>query len=801
MRSVAAGGTRSRLFSMRHIGRSVLVALVVSLALGGFFGVASASDRPYDLYGPFEVPLPAVGDRGEYAYSTVQLNESGTHVIRQEVVATGFEWLTTEDILDSQGEPRRTNVLKQFGTTSFLRAHTCESEQWRHARPINYHYDADWTMIATQSQKEYIRPLAQEAPEMVVRLETNPCPKPPVDPERLDGRSVKTTVRDYFGYYPEAWSDRKAIPCLLHHNLQGRSIQLDEPVRLFPKTCQIDTPFISRLDGVTFHAAGREEIADRPCVVFTGESGSIFDTIVRRGRTIHVWLCQDVPYPVRVAIEQFSGDGDRFNVYRLVSFAPGTHPIAQPGETPSLAPGPDLEHAPWKPWGLDDSGVEQLFPLSTAYAHIVSDPSGPAKAFMEENPQAYPLEVGYHENHDDDLLERIWRVAFAGKDRLLPVTLVQTVPVDGSAGVTYRYDTDWEHYDWSSTLIPPDPAHLPDTLPTISSLIEQWRTHASPGFRDLSPNLVGFELTYKENECWSDKEKRDECDDLILSMAVGYKQLLQTDQDYAPVEQSSILRLSNRDRPFGVTGFTEMHSVIVSTWQPPAAVTDDGLSTMSFGSFEPTLWRFPDAKFVIGASIVALLVGFLYWFWPVIKSGLTLPLFSRVDRPAALAHPTRAKIAQLVAARPGIHQREIQRQLELESGTTRHHLQTLERVELLVRTGQGGYACYFPAKTIDRRLMMAAPLLKSEGGRAVLQTVVTRPGLSLFEVAQVSGLTRPTVHHHLYRLEKAQLVTLKRVGRVLRVQPTNIAQGALQTLGYDHRPSTGQVDIGPATSS
>jgi predicted transcriptional regulator len=172
-------------------------------------------------------------------------------------------------------------------------------------------------------------------------------------------------------------------------------------------------------------------------------------------------------------------------------------------------------------------------------------------------------------------------------------------------------------------------------------------------------------------------------------------------------------------------------------------------------------WSFPvTPATATGVSLVALLGAALYYFWPALKGAAFAPLFSRIEDDEILKHPNRARINELIRAEPGIHFQDLARRVGLGRGTLDHHLRKLVDAELVTIRRSGGYACCFPkgSGAIDRRLMDAAPVLRSQGGRAVLQVVARRPGTSNRDLAMELGLAPSTVSYHLKKLELAGLV-------------------------------------------
>jgi DNA-binding transcriptional ArsR family regulator len=169
-------------------------------------------------------------------------------------------------------------------------------------------------------------------------------------------------------------------------------------------------------------------------------------------------------------------------------------------------------------------------------------------------------------------------------------------------------------------------------------------------------------------------------------------------------------------------------------------------------------WAMPSAPAAAtGISLVAVLGGLLYYFWPTMKGLPLFGLFSRIRDDKVLDHPQRARLMEAIRADPGVHFQELCRRMGLGHGVLEHHVRKLVDAELVVVRRTSGYTCYFP-KATDRRMMDAAPMLRSGGSRAVFRAVAAQPGTSSRDLAVHLGLAPSTVSYHLKRLETAGLV-------------------------------------------
>lgn len=116
------------------------------------------------------------------------------------------------------------------------------------------------------------------------------------------------------------------------------------------------------------------------------------------------------------------------------------------------------------------------------------------------------------------------------------------------------------------------------------------------------------------------------------------------------------------------------------------------------------------------------------------------------------AQPTRRRILDEVAARPGSSGRDLQRRLALGWGETAYHLERLVKAGALRRERGGGRDYYFAADISweDRRLFEA---LRSPTERAIVIALARAPGgLSFAEAQEAAGVGKSSVSYHLAQL-------------------------------------------------
>lgn len=157
-----------------------------------------------------------------------------------------------------------------------------------------------------------------------------------------------------------------------------------------------------------------------------------------------------------------------------------------------------------------------------------------------------------------------------------------------------------------------------------------------------------------------------------------------------------------------------------------------------------------------------------------------------LPEPEALEQATRRRIYEHVAAHPGQHMRELQRQLAMSGGTLEYHLRVLTREGLLTERRQGRYLRYFAAAQMGGAEKDALGLLRQEVPRRILALLVAQPEQSHGGLLQQFRLAPSTLTFHMQKLTRAGLVVATRHGRETRYRvadPALIARLLTQHRG------------------
>jgi DNA-binding transcriptional ArsR family regulator len=142
-------------------------------------------------------------------------------------------------------------------------------------------------------------------------------------------------------------------------------------------------------------------------------------------------------------------------------------------------------------------------------------------------------------------------------------------------------------------------------------------------------------------------------------------------------------------------------------------------------------------------------------------------LYHKLSKDRALEHEARRRILELLDAEPDLGTTDVADELDVAYRTARHHLEVLERFDLVARVKRRGrwrWARPEDAEALDEAEVPAVQ-------RELLALLEEEPGLHLSELARRLDGAKATVKHHLDRLAERGAVRDERVGPLRRFYP------------------------------
>lgn len=461
---------------------------------------------------------------------------------------------------------------------------------------------------------------------------------------------------------------------------------------------------------------------------------------------MHLWMNDGLAPAVRLA--EPSNERDVFRVLRLSRHGPGAPSNvldARADRAPAIA------LAPRHPWGPDDQGVDHAFPLSQAYQAALEQHQVWLDEFLGAHPGAYVQRVSYESRTMDDDQALRWTLTLTDGVGQMGICIERLIhasprPIDkddlGRLRVQEAVASAATGVDDNVLSCPSSPGHLPppqalpSQLPSVASLAARFGPFAESAGASPVGGAWSFAFACTDETC------------ARADAVVAYGRAEASTRAPGvtlvdPSEQSGVdmLVASHDGTTLGFASTQRRRDVAPGVETPLSdAESGPGLFGARQDPFTLPPWAAP-----AGAGLVAA-IGTVWWF------------YTRIDRSNVLSHPARATLLRLIQSRPGIHAAEILRASSAGPSATEHHLAKLVSTGLVATQKGTRYVCYFPRDGTDRRLMEAAPVLKADGARRIVDALAHEPGLNTTQLARRTQMQIPTAHYHLARLVQAGLV-------------------------------------------
>jgi predicted transcriptional regulator len=108
----------------------------------------------------------------------------------------------------------------------------------------------------------------------------------------------------------------------------------------------------------------------------------------------------------------------------------------------------------------------------------------------------------------------------------------------------------------------------------------------------------------------------------------------------------------------------------------------------------------------------------------------------------------RTRIRLRVSLQPGLHLRELQRQIGLSFSSTRYHVDKLTKEGEIDRVEDKGYSRIYPAGT-DSKDRILLSLVRRKADHKILSCFLAGDSLTQQGLAEVTGLSKSTISEHL----------------------------------------------------
>lgn len=123
------------------------------------------------------------------------------------------------------------------------------------------------------------------------------------------------------------------------------------------------------------------------------------------------------------------------------------------------------------------------------------------------------------------------------------------------------------------------------------------------------------------------------------------------------------------------------------------------------------------------------------------------------------------RIYQYITNNPGCHLRKIIKELGLAMGDTQHHLNMLEKTDLIKSRRMGVFRRYYAASIYGERLESLLATFGQEVPRDIILYLIENPGANQWEIAHYKNFSAPTINWHMSRLIEKGLVRSRKQGK------------------------------------
>ncbi|HZW58022.1 MAG TPA: winged helix-turn-helix transcriptional regulator [Nitrososphaerales archaeon] len=148
----------------------------------------------------------------------------------------------------------------------------------------------------------------------------------------------------------------------------------------------------------------------------------------------------------------------------------------------------------------------------------------------------------------------------------------------------------------------------------------------------------------------------------------------------------------------------------------------------------------------------------------------------------------KTQIFDLIKAHPGIHLREIQREMSVTMGTIQYHLYNLEKERKIVSRSRFGYKRFYANFVFGDSQIDVLDILAQDVEREVILYLIGNPGSSQKALCEHCNLSPATIDWHIKKLQKAGFLESTREGGYVKYALT-FDQAEVLELVRSYHPS------------
>jgi predicted transcriptional regulator len=126
---------------------------------------------------------------------------------------------------------------------------------------------------------------------------------------------------------------------------------------------------------------------------------------------------------------------------------------------------------------------------------------------------------------------------------------------------------------------------------------------------------------------------------------------------------------------------------------------------------------------------------------------------------------TRRKIYNFILKHPGLHERELGRQLNLPLSTLDYHLYHLKKRDLIIGKSDGHYTQFFIAGKVGTKDKKIITVLRKNVSRKLIMFLLLNEKANHKSIRNHLGLAASTTSFHLNKLVDLEIIEYSQIGR------------------------------------
>lgn len=231
------------------------------------------------------------------------------------------------------------------------------------------------------------------------------------------------------------------------------------------------------------------------------------------------------------------------------------------------------------------------------------------------------------------------------------------------------------------------------------------------------------------------------------------------------LNESDILSISDNVE-LGMAGYFNriiFHNGSWNIFREVVDVTDWGLDNFLTYRFTIEKKNIPLKAFPVGDDIESDRKWIKWTFFGAIISisaCLSILFYFKLNRKKLMDNLNRKRLMDLISKEPGIHFKEILRELELKQGVVSHHINVLEKHDMIKSTQDGIYRRFY---VYDQKIETKIFLTNIQ--EIILNVIMDRPGISQSQISKLVGKSKSVIHYNINIMKDAGLLVVEREGR------------------------------------